>query len=329
MAMWLPNDFYDAALPSPFAIAVKELGIRCEEFKFMNVDKIIISYRIIKALGLDETEENCSCENCKLRAAGKSDLRSGKTKNSNKHMREQLYILQSKSNIRDGLFETGFEISLEEEMSELEDMMENKLKSYNSRPPQDSIIFYRLREKMEVLEDDIQMVKGRCNKEKPNGSQKSIPEESIFETPKKLRPLLGSDLSTYDRSRKSKKLMSPSTNLQMMKSLPNLELLPLEHEFSYNGYALFEKAIKLTGNQLQAFKHSLICFDEKIYLKKTANEAIYCLALAKGCKIKIRISFEGEEEGMNDYSVDMDNPTLTCDFNEEKYEFTLKLTHYL
>ena len=53
MAMWLPNDFYDPARPSPFAEAVRELGIRCEEFKFMNVDKIIIAYRIIKALGLD------------------------------------------------------------------------------------------------------------------------------------------------------------------------------------------------------------------------------------------------------------------------------------
>jgi hypothetical protein len=61
MAMWLPNDFYDSSLPSPFAIAVRELGIRCEDFKFMNVDKIIISYRIIKALGLEETEENCHC----------------------------------------------------------------------------------------------------------------------------------------------------------------------------------------------------------------------------------------------------------------------------
>lgn len=33
-------------------------------------------------------------------------------------------------------------------MNGLENMMEHKLKSYNSRGPQDSIIFYRLREKM-------------------------------------------------------------------------------------------------------------------------------------------------------------------------------------
>lgn len=105
MAMWLPNDFYDAALPSPFAKAVQELAIRCEEFKFMNVDKIIISYRIIKALGLDENEENCHCENCKLRMEGKTNSHGdGKDMHSNKNMRERLYILQSKSDIRDGLF---------------------------------------------------------------------------------------------------------------------------------------------------------------------------------------------------------------------------------
>jgi hypothetical protein len=106
MAMWLPNDFYDSALPSPFIRAVQELGIRCEDFKFMNVDKIIISYRIIKALGLDENEENCHCENCKLRIDGKNNPReNGKDEHSNKNMRERLYILQSKSDIvRDGLF---------------------------------------------------------------------------------------------------------------------------------------------------------------------------------------------------------------------------------
>jgi hypothetical protein len=30
MAMWLPFDFYDENLPSAFAQAVKELGIKCD-----------------------------------------------------------------------------------------------------------------------------------------------------------------------------------------------------------------------------------------------------------------------------------------------------------
>ena len=46
----------------------------------------------------------------------------------------------------------------------MENMMEQKLKSYGSRPPQESLIFYRLREKMEVLEDDIQMIKTKYDK---------------------------------------------------------------------------------------------------------------------------------------------------------------------
>jgi hypothetical protein len=53
---------------------------------------------------------------------------------------------------------------LDEEMNDLENMMEQKLKSYSSRGPQESIIFYRLREKMEVLEDDIQILKGKYKK---------------------------------------------------------------------------------------------------------------------------------------------------------------------
>lgn len=68
---------------------------------------------------------------------GKSNPRGhGKDEHSNKNMRERLYILQSKTDIRDGLFETGFEISLEEEMNELQNMMEQKLKSYASKAPQ-------------------------------------------------------------------------------------------------------------------------------------------------------------------------------------------------
>jgi hypothetical protein len=74
--------------------------------------------------------------------------------------------------------------------------------------------------------------------------------------------------------------------------------------------------LKLAGHQLQTFKNSLLCFDEKIYLKKTPTEAIYCLAIAKGSKIKIRVNFEGEEDAMANYSVDVDNPALSCDFNE-------------
>lgn len=85
--------------------------------------------------------------------------------------------------------------------------------------------------------------------------------------------------------------------------------------------------LKLPSSQLQTFKHSLLCFDEKIYLRKTPSEAVYCLALAKGSKIKIRVIFEGEEDCLAGYSVDMDNPALSCDFNEEKYEFTVKITH--
>lgn len=74
----------------------------------MTVDKIIISYRIIKALGLDETEENCACERCKFRKTTrlytKSESQSKNKDGSNKLMREKLYVLQSKSNPRDEIF---------------------------------------------------------------------------------------------------------------------------------------------------------------------------------------------------------------------------------
>lgn len=89
-------------------------------------------------------------------------------------------------------------------------------------------------------------------------------------------------------------MVSPSTNLEMMRSMPNLQLLSLEHQFSYKGYDFFQKTLKLSGSQMQAFKHSLLCFDEKIYLSKTPHQIIYCLAIAKGNKIKIRINFEGD-----------------------------------
>lgn len=83
----------------------------------MTVDKIIISYRIIKALGLDEGDETCACQGCKFRKenrhaeGGRLGERGGDR--SNKQMRERLYVLQSRSKVKDDLFETGFEISFE------------------------------------------------------------------------------------------------------------------------------------------------------------------------------------------------------------------------
>jgi hypothetical protein len=133
----------------------------------------------------------------------------------------------------------------------------------------------------------------------------------MFETPKKVTPLGAGVTSTEDRTiRRSARMVSPSTNLEMMRSMPNLCLLPLEHQFSYKGYDFFEKILKLRGSQMQTFKHSLICFDEKIYLRKAPNEIIYCLAIAKGNKIKIRINFEGDEEALAPYSIDLANPAL-------------------
>lgn len=87
--------------------------------------------------------------------------------------------------------------------------------------------------------------------------------------------------------------MSPLADLQQVKSLPNLQLLALSEDFTYINYQLF-KDIGLKDSQLQVFKRSLLCFNEKVYLQKENKAAIYCLAISKSNRVKIRVSFEGD-----------------------------------
>jgi hypothetical protein len=49
-------------------------------------------------------------------------------------------------------------------------MIENKLKSYSRLHP-DSVIFYRLREKMEVLKDNIELVKAKTQRQAVSDKQ--------------------------------------------------------------------------------------------------------------------------------------------------------------
>lgn len=81
----------------------------------MNVDKLIISYRILKSLKLDAMDDDCTCESCKLRKKGKHGFYSRFEENSNKkQLRDQLYVMKSKNKGSDNVWETGFSIELEE-----------------------------------------------------------------------------------------------------------------------------------------------------------------------------------------------------------------------
>lgn len=121
---------------------------------------------------------------------------------------------------------------------------------------------------MEILEDDIGIVKGKFKKDRGEKAQDqlmkgigSLKETAKFQTPTKRPQLKEEHINTDYSTKASKRMMSPTTDLKLAKSLPNLELLHLEQDFNYNGYKFFEDCTKLTGKQLIQFKHSLICFD--------------------------------------------------------------------
>jgi hypothetical protein len=62
LADWIPHDYYDEDRPSLFAKAAKEL--QCKTHTFINIDKLIISYRILKSIKLDGDEGMCKCQQC-------------------------------------------------------------------------------------------------------------------------------------------------------------------------------------------------------------------------------------------------------------------------
>ena len=88
---------------------------------------------------------------------------------------------------------------------------------------------------MEILEDDIDIVKGKFKKDRGEKAQSplmksisSLKETATFQTPTK-RPQLKEEQANTDYSTKaSKRMMSPTTDLKLARSLPNLELLHLE-----------------------------------------------------------------------------------------------------
>lgn len=112
LASWLPLDLYDQSKPSVFVRAVDELNIQCHEYRFINVDKLIISYRILKSIKLDSAEEVHICQKCRERAKNNdfSDCFREEKAGDKMKLREKLYLLQFKNNNSDSLFRTGFEI---------------------------------------------------------------------------------------------------------------------------------------------------------------------------------------------------------------------------
>lgn len=88
---------------------------------------------------------------------------------------------------------------------------------------------------MEILEDDIDIVKGKFKREREERVQDSLVKSidslkktATFQTPTKRPQLKAEELNTDYSSKASKRMMSPTTDLKLAKSLPNLELLHLE-----------------------------------------------------------------------------------------------------
>lgn len=90
--------------------AVQELQIVCHDYRFINIDKLIISYRILKALKLDSVEEVCICQKCQERRSSHFGSYLEGSPDDKKKMRERLYLLQFKNVDSDSAFKTGFEI---------------------------------------------------------------------------------------------------------------------------------------------------------------------------------------------------------------------------
>lgn len=72
-------------------------------------------------------------------------------------------------------------------MSGLENMIENKLGSYCSLREQDSLIFYRLRDNMEVLQDDLHLLRQKYphHHQPLLDPEKELKQTATFNTPMK------------------------------------------------------------------------------------------------------------------------------------------------
>ncbi len=113
-------------------------------------------------------------------------------------------------------------------MSELQLLLENRLKNYQGRGRDGSMLLYRLKEKIQILEDHLEQLKVNYQKlqekrkKEENPSTEKNPKYDVIVTPEKKRGEL--DISTADKS-KSKEFHFGG--LKQVKSSPSLELFPL------------------------------------------------------------------------------------------------------